>query len=241
MPVDGYGHLRAAAACGRASAHRSPIAGKADQVGETRHQKPKDQRLVGHGTLRKDRTPKIDPDIDAPNRLSGNRCAEHERSRVKSPKLYFFADSPPVYRVESDSRLMSRCTAANRAGAAVADLSFSGELCANTQDSRLRISGKVSGEGWIALLTSSFIPTERGCHGEESQEGEKGEEGPQEEVVWALLSWLGRKCPSLQVSASSFRSPHGPAIAAESANALPLRRPRTATSGPACTDPPDAV
>jgi hypothetical protein len=42
---------------------------------------------------------------------------------------------------------------------------------------------KCQARGWIALLTSSFIPTERGCHGEESQEGEKGEESPQEEVV----------------------------------------------------------
>jgi hypothetical protein len=65
-------------------------------------------------------------------------------------------------------------------------LSFSGEFRASAQDSRLRISGKVSGEGVDCPPYLVVYPTERGCHGEESQEGEEGEEGSQEEVIWAF-------------------------------------------------------
>ena len=168
---------------------RPPIAGEADQVGETRQQKAKDQRLVGHGTLRKKSHSKSSREIEASARL-GNRCAEHERSRVKSPRLYFSVDSPLVYRAESDSRqAISRCSACgrpNRAGPDVARLSFSGEFRASAQDSRMRISGKVTGEGVDCPPYLVVYPTERGCHGQESQEGEEGEEGSQEEVIRAF-------------------------------------------------------
>jgi hypothetical protein len=166
---------------------RSQIAGEADQVGKTRQHKPKDQRLVGHGTLRKKSHSRIDPGHRSKESASGNRCAEHERSRVKSPKLYFSADSSLVYRAESDSRPVPvPAESPNRAGRVVACLSFSGELRASAQDSRMRISGKVSGEGVDCPPYLVVYPTERGCHGEESQEGEEGEEGSQEEVIRAF-------------------------------------------------------
>jgi hypothetical protein len=65
-------------------------------------------------------------------------------------------------------------------------LSFSGEFRASAQDSRMRISGKVTGEGVDCPPYLVVYPTERGCHGEESQEGEEGEEGSQEEVIRAF-------------------------------------------------------
>ena len=161
----------------------SPIAGEADQVGETRQHKSKDQRLVGHGTLRKIRTPN-DPRHRSKESTSGNRCAEHERSRVKSPRLYFCADSSLVYPAESDSRPGPGPLDQRIAQAQSSPVCHSAVNFAPARKTRACESvEKCQARGWIALLTSSFVQPERGCHGEEGQEGEKGEEGSQEEVI----------------------------------------------------------
>ena len=136
---------------------------------------------------------------------SGNRCAEHERSGVRVSNCIFsrihlpFTEWSPIPGRDFGGALR------RIARAQLSPICHSAVNYAPTRKTRACESvEKCQARGWIALLTSSFIPTERGCHGEESQEGEKGEEGPQEEVVWTLLSWLGRKCPSLQVSVFKF-------------------------------------
>ena len=83
-------------------------------------------------------------------------------------------------------RAAARAGPPNRAGSGVARLSFSGEFRASAQDSHMRISGKVTGEGVECPPYLVVYPTERGCHGQESQEGEEGEEGSQEEVIRAF-------------------------------------------------------